>query len=81
MDEKKKATRTGNKRPGSRQGELSQAPQHHHLDKMTDFVLKKKSVQYLRPQCGSETGWTDRSGPREGNGQPAGSVSAGLILT
>lgn len=26
------------KRPGQRQGEHSQAPQHHHLDKMTDSV-------------------------------------------
>lgn len=38
-------------------------------------------VQYLRSQRGSETGWTDRSRPRERNGQPAGSVPAGLILT
>lgn len=45
------------------------------------FLYTKKCVQYLRPQRGSETGWTDRSRPRERNRQPTGSVPAGLILT
>jgi len=34
----KKLQGQGGERSGQRQGEHSQAPQHHHLDKMTDSV-------------------------------------------